>query len=178
MKPTCNPSHPSNNEKNFIVHCSLFIVHLLLMALAGCNNEIGENEETEPIEPLEPIEQIDEKGNVTQTGWTIPKVSDFEFTMTFVAQLSFDGIVSEDTGAELAAFCGEECRGKANLVFDKNFDAYICHLTIYSNVSSGETIRLKAFNPEKQFIYTQCADFPFKSNTGLGSPTYILLCKL
>ena len=27
MKKTCNPSHPSYNEKDFIVHCSLFIVH-------------------------------------------------------------------------------------------------------------------------------------------------------
>ena len=35
MKQTYNPSHPSNNEKDFIVHCSLFIVHLLLTVLFG-----------------------------------------------------------------------------------------------------------------------------------------------
>ena len=29
MKQSCNHSHPSNNEKDFIVHCSLFIVHFL-----------------------------------------------------------------------------------------------------------------------------------------------------
>ena len=31
MKQSCNLSHPSNNEKDFIVHCSLFIVHFFRM---------------------------------------------------------------------------------------------------------------------------------------------------
>ena len=35
MKQTCNPSRPSNNEKNFIVHCSLFIVHLAILLLSS-----------------------------------------------------------------------------------------------------------------------------------------------
>jgi len=31
MKQICNPSHLSNNEKDFIIHCSLFIVHFFRM---------------------------------------------------------------------------------------------------------------------------------------------------
>ena len=35
MKQTCNPLHPSNNEKDFIVHFSLFIVHFFLLLIAN-----------------------------------------------------------------------------------------------------------------------------------------------
>ena len=61
MKQSCNPSHPSNNEKNFIVHCSLFIFHFSIIPLlticfavitifAGCDNKINEEEGSGNVE--------------------------------------------------------------------------------------------------------------------------------
>ena len=43
MKQTCNPLHTSNNEKDFIVHCSLFIVHFFLLLLANTSLLFAQN---------------------------------------------------------------------------------------------------------------------------------------
>jgi len=57
MKQTCNPSHTSNNEKYFIVHCSLFIVIICSTAfiISACTGG-------------EPLEQ-----NYTVPSWTLFK---------------------------------------------------------------------------------------------------------
>ena len=41
MKKTCNPLHPSFNEKKFIVHCSLIIVHLIISAGISAKAQTG-----------------------------------------------------------------------------------------------------------------------------------------
>jgi hypothetical protein len=141
------------------------------------NSPNNPNDPTDPNNPANPTDPND-VCTVLQSGWVTPKASNYEYSMTFVTQLSFNGVINTNTGTELAAFCGDECRGKVNLFFDAVLNAHICYLTIYSNTQSGETIKLKAFNLDKKNIYSKCSEFVFQSNAGLGAPSHILACAL
>ena len=96
--------------------------------------------------------------------------------MTYVTQVAFQGVLSENTNTEVAAFVGNECRGYAKLVRDARLGVYLVHITLYSNSSSGETVVLKAYNPAKKRIYTNCKELTFQSNAGIGSASEILNC--
>jgi uncharacterized protein YjdB len=118
----------------------------------------------------------DTGGNVTSTGWAAPAAGNYEHSMTYVAQVAFRGVLSTDTNVEVAAYVNNELRGYAKLVYESGLNAYLVHLTIYSNSAGGETITLKAYNPQKQRIYNDCKTFRFQGNTSLGSASEILNC--
>jgi hypothetical protein len=113
--------------------------------------------------------------NGVPTGWSAPPVNRYEYSMTYVAQVAFRGILSTDTNTEIAAFAGNECRGFAKLEYEPLLNVHLVHLTIYSN-NAGETITLKAWNPLNKLIYNNCRSFPFQSNAQLGSLPEILDC--
>jgi uncharacterized protein YjdB len=115
-------------------------------------------------------------GDVTSTGWSAPVIYNYEHSMTYVAQVTFRDILSEDANTEVAAFVDDECRGHAKLVYEPELNVYLVHLTIYSNSAGGETVTLKAYNPLKKLIYNDCKTFPFQENTSLGSDSEILNC--
>jgi uncharacterized protein YjdB len=117
-----------------------------------------------------------EMGNVTSTGWTAPAANSYEYSMTYVAQVAFRGTLSTDTGTEVAAFVGNELRGYARLIHEPKLNAYLIHLTVYSNSASNETVSLKAYNPSKQRIYDKCKEFVFHGDASLGSASEILNC--
>jgi hypothetical protein len=96
--------------------------------------------------------------------------------MTYIAQVAFRGVLSDNVNTEVAAFVGNECRGHAKLVYEPELNVYLVHLIIYSNNAGGETVTLKAYNPLKKRIYNDCKTFPFQGNTSLGSASEILNC--
>jgi uncharacterized protein YjdB len=115
-------------------------------------------------------------GTVTSTGWTAPERGRFEYSMTYVTQIAFEDVVSQNPNTELAAFVGTECRGLAKLVHDTTLDRWLVYLTVFGN-TSGETVVLKAYNPDKLRIYEDCKTFTFGNNTSLGSASEILNCR-
>jgi uncharacterized protein YjdB len=117
-----------------------------------------------------------ETSNVTSTGWTAPIANNYEYSMTYVAQVAFRGSLSVDTNTEVAAFVGNELRGFAKLAREPQLDTYLIHLIIYGNNAGNETVVLKAYNPSKHRIYDNCKEFPFQGNANLGSASEILNC--
>jgi hypothetical protein len=128
----------------------------------------GDDVVEEPEVPKEP--------DIESTGWKVANVQNYEYTMTFMTQVAFDGVVSKNLNTEIGAFAGEECRGKANLVYESELKIYLCHLTIYGNEASGEQIKLIAYNPDTKKIYSNCTTLTFRSNTGEGSAAAVLNC--
>ncbi|MDR1592939.1 MAG: Ig-like domain-containing protein [Prevotellaceae bacterium] len=118
---------------------------------------------------------LNEMGDVTSTGWTAVSPSSYEYSMTYVAQVAFRGVLSADANVEIAAFIGDEVRGFAKLVYEPQLDVYLACLTIYSN-GGGEEVTLKVWNPSKQRIYENCKTFIFQNDTSLGFVTEILNC--
>jgi hypothetical protein len=113
-------------------------------------------------------------GNVNQSGWVAPNPGDYEFSMTYVTQLQFGEKLSANGNSQLAAFCGDECRGLANLTQDTGFGVYVCHLTIYSNTASGEKITLRAYDADGKIIYDKATEFNFQSNKSEGEVIKVL----
>jgi hypothetical protein len=98
--------------------------------------------------------------------------------MTYVAQVAFDDVPSQNTNVEVAAFSSNgEIRGLARLTYEAGLGVYLVHLTIYSKTTSGDQIVLKAFNPDMKMIYDNCKSFTFQSNESLGGTKETLNCK-
>jgi hypothetical protein len=113
-------------------------------------------------------------GDVNQSGWVAPNPRDYEFSMTLISQVKFGDKLSVNGNSQLAAFCGDECRGLANLTLDNGFDVYVCNLTIYSNTVSGEKITLRAYDADGKIIYDKAQEFTFQSNNPLGGITNVI----
>jgi hypothetical protein len=114
----------------------------------------------------------DVEKNVKETGWKMPVVYNYEYTMTYITKVSFKkNVINKNTSTEVAAFYGNECRGWCKL--DGNGVAY---LTIYSNVFNGETIEIKVYDSEKKRIYSNCKTFTFTGNESLGSIDEVIHC--
>jgi hypothetical protein len=115
-------------------------------------------------------------GSVTATGWSAPNAQGYEYSMTYVAQVAFQGALSKDANTEVAAFAGDELRGYAKLAHEPSLDVYLIHLIIYSNNAGNETVTLKAYNPSKRRIYEKCKELAFQGNSSLGSSSEVLSC--
>ncbi len=113
-------------------------------------------------------------GGVEQTGWVAPTETAFQFSMTLQAQIAQQETVLTNPANEIAAFCGNQCRGKAHVVFDKALNRYLCNLTIYSNAEESETIEIKVFVAEHKKIYDNCLSFPFQSNLSMGGCDHLI----
>ncbi|MDR1974092.1 MAG: hypothetical protein LBQ31_05395 [Bacteroidales bacterium] len=135
---------------------ALKFIPILLMALALFSCEKGKN-----------IEK-----NVKQTGWKAPIAADYEYNMTYITKVSFKkDVINKNTNTEVAAFCGNECRGWCKL--DGDGGAY---LAIYSNSFSGEAIEIRVYDSEKKRIYSNCNTFVFESNGSAGSINEVIRC--
>lgn len=77
------------------------------------------------------------------THWSV-NIYDYQYDMTVYLALTADGeAVTDYSNYEVAAFCGDECRGVAS-VQTAGGKSY-CYLRIRSNESSGETITFKVY---------------------------------
>jgi hypothetical protein len=116
-------------------------------------------------------------GTLNASGWSTPSSVNYERNMTYVAQVVFDGVLSQNTNAEVAAFSNGEIRGLARLTYEAGLNVYLVHLTIYSKTTSGDPIVLKAYDPDLKMIFDNCKSFSFQSNESLGGKNETLNCK-
>jgi hypothetical protein len=110
--------------------------------------------------------------NVKQTGWQAPVASDYECTLTYMTKVSFKkDVINKNPGTEVAAFCGNECRGWCKLDGEG-----VAYLTIYSNSFSGDAIEIKVYDSDKKRIYNKCNTFVFTADESLGSINDVIKC--
>ena len=92
---------------------------------------------------------------------------DYEYDMTVYVSLKYHSNLSN---YEIAAFCGKECRGVADIV--ETGSGQIGYLRIRSNVASGETITFKAYKKDEQEeVELGSEEVSFASNATLGTPS-------
>ncbi len=110
---------------------------------------------------------------IPEPEWTV-NPADYENSMIVVGQLNIAGNYSADVYDKIAAFAGDECRGVANVQYNKNRDAYYVFLTVYSN-STTEDLTYKVWDASAGEVYTDVTpEINFESNqlTGsIGNPT-------
>ncbi|POY34950.1 hypothetical protein C3K47_17765 [Solitalea longa] len=80
--------------------------------------------------------------NVSKTppNWTVNSAN-FKYNMSFTAQFSLDQtdlLTSKDINDKMAVFAGNECRGVAQVEFDRNENKYIAYVTAYANTAAEE----------------------------------------
>lgn len=61
----------------------------------------------------------------------------FDYNMSIIGNVCFDGVLSTDTYDKVVAFYNDEVRGVANLFYDSDYQDYFAFLTLYSNQVSG-----------------------------------------
>lgn len=109
------------------------------------------------------------------THWSV-NIYDYEYDMTAYIALTADGESMTDyDNYELAAFCGEECRGVATI--QTTVGNSYCYLRIRSNQSAGEAITFKVYvkNTEREVDVEDFAlDFVSQSVQGLPSSPVVL----
>lgn len=95
----------------------------------------------------------------------------YEHTMTIVAQVDIDGTLSADPEDRIAAFVGNQLRGVANL--EQIMGSYMAFLTVYSNRSSGETMRFQVWDDDNCKLFNSTLErFAFVTDGRVGSPGY------
>lgn len=100
---------------------------------------------------------------------------DFQYDMTaYVVLQSDDAVMTDLSNYEIAAFCGDECRGVAELMTAG--ESQIGYLRIRSNSSSGDKITFKVFDKveEKEIDMTN-APVSFVNNDVIGMPSNPLI---
>lgn len=90
----------------------------------------------------------------------------FQYDMTAYVQLS----KVQQSGYEVAAFCGDECRGIGKLL-TANDGTQVFQLRIRSNEVTGETITFRAWNVADEQEYVANVSIAFASQTVEGTPS-------
>lgn len=97
----------------------------------------------------------------------------FDFGMNIIGGIQVDGVLSEDLYDTVAAFVGDEVRGVVDLVFDPDFRQYFAFLTVYSNISAGETLTFKIWDASTGQVLEASLDgnasIPFINNQVVGT---------
>ena len=109
------------------------------------------------------------------THWSV-NIYDYQYDMTAYIALTADGeAVTDYSEYELAAFCGDECRGVATVqtVGSKSY----CYMRIRSNQDSGEAITFKVYvkDTEREVdVENYTMSFISQSVQGLPSSPVVL----
>lgn len=98
--------------------------------------------------------------------------ANYQHSLTVVASLKVDGILSTSANDMLAAFVGSEVRGVASPdVFIQATGHYLAFLQVYSNVVSGEQITFKIYRSATDTVYEAVNEIAFQSNLSIGANT-------
>jgi gliding motility-associated-like protein len=89
--------------------------------------------------------------------------------MTIVAALVVEGDTSTDTRDKIGAFVGTECRGVTSLQYVPALDKYLTFITVYSNVTSGETVIFKIYDASADLVFTAPNNISFSQNGQIGT---------
>ena len=100
-------------------------------------------------------------------------IYDYQYDMTAYVDVTMDGVVISDyANYEVAAFCGEECRGVASIEEIPNTEKKYYYLRIRSNQNEGETISFKVYDKAKTKEYVITANTVAFSAQGMqGYPS-------
>lgn len=106
----------------------------------------------------------------------------YQYDMTVYLQLkSGSKILADYSDYEIAAFCGEECRGVATLLTVTAPDeslVYILRLRVRSNNVQGDEIQLKVYQKSTETEELLGDSFSFESMSVQGSPSEPVIEKL
>ena len=107
-----------------------------------------------------------------ETHWQC-NIYDFQYDMTAYLDVTVDGnAISDYSNYEVAAFCGEECRGLASLEEIPNTEKKYYYLRIRSNQNEGETISFKVYDKAKAKEYSIAAkNVTFSAQSMQGYPS-------
>ena len=106
--------------------------------------------------------------------WTVNPHA-FQYDMTAYVSLKDYSTAQQLEDFELAAFCGEECRGVGKVITAANGTS-LFQLRIRSNVTTGETITFRIYqkSEEKEFYPSNRLDFESQSVAGTPSEPVII----
>ncbi|MFY0594763.1 LamG-like jellyroll fold domain-containing protein [Roseivirga sp.] len=106
--------------------------------------------------------------------WEVNK-TDFEFSMSIVAQLNSQGIVSRDENDLIAVYIDNQLRGSASLSYVEELDQYMAFIDVYALSSEGqESLEFRAFDANTGIEYRSLEiDNPirFEADKTFGRPT-------
>lgn len=115
------------------------------------------------------------------THWTVDPYA-YQYDMTAFVTVSVNGEpLSDLRGSEIAAFCGDECRGVSEIMSVENEGKTFqyAYLRIRSNSSEGENIKFKVFMASIGEEYEiQDAALTFTSQQVVGMPSSPLVLGL
>ena len=115
------------------------------------------------------------------THWTT-NAYDYQYDMTVYLSLSINGEQFADLrGCEIAAFCGDECRGVSEIMsLEKDGQTVQCaYLRIRSNSTEGEDIKFKVFiSAMNQEYEVEDVNLTFKSQQVTGLPSNPMVLNL
>lgn len=104
------------------------------------------------------------------TPWTV-NPSDYRYDMSLYLDVAFVTGEMDYAAYEVAAFCGEQCRGIAEVLPLGNGKECL-YLRARSNKESGETLTFKYYNKATEEIDSvERVSFTFESNGRLGYPS-------
>ena len=114
--------------------------------------------------------------------WTV-NARAWQYDMTAYAQLRVDGIaVSDYADYEVAAFCGDECRGVAKVlkvaVADEPSALPVLYLRIRSNATIGETITFRVYQASTDEETRLEETLAFEAQAVAGTPGEPLMLTL
>ena len=106
--------------------------------------------------------------------WT-PSGSSFEDNMTLTGVVKINGVEQQTPMLEVAAFCGEECRGSGLLTYFAPTQRYVVQMSIYGE--SGDVLAFKLYdhelNEELDLYSTDALSFAANGYGSLANP-YVL----
>lgn len=108
---------------------------------------------------------------VAADSWKVTP-GDFQYDMSLYFLPTVEGKpIALSDGYELAAFCGEECRGTGSWEKIDGHDAYYGYMRIRSNQEQGEKIsfKLRKKSNSKEWEYSNA--ITFESNAIAGMPS-------
>lgn len=101
--------------------------------------------------------------------WT-PITSQYANTASVVGVVSINNMEQTSTALELGAFCGNECRGRENLMFVSQLNRYYVFLTLYGNDGDELTFRLFDHSSGHELDATCSNTISFATNGTFGNP--------
>lgn len=106
---------------------------------------------------------ISPAGAQSPPDWAV-NPADFQHTMNITGTLEIDGAAVEHEASQLGAFFGDEVRGVGSVQFFSSLNAYLVFLTVYSNVSAGDTLTFRVYDGASDTIYESVTNVTFEAD--------------
>jgi hypothetical protein len=106
---------------------------------------------------------FDEKLQITlrvlakEPNWTVNTAA-FDKSMNIVGRVKVDGVFSEDSYDQIAAFYNDTVRGVVKLTYNPSYKQYYAFITVYSKVFAGEKITFKIWDASQGKIIEATLD--------------------